>query len=101
MKKMLENRVENRLVKLIKEQGGLALKFDPSIMNGMPDRQVLLPYLKGRMIWVELKRPGEELRPLQAKRKKDLEAMGYQVEKLDSVKEVELFVKRLKQEYDI
>ena len=93
MKKILESSVENRLVKRIKAMGGMCLKFNPIGMAGMPDREILLP--GAITLWVELKRPGEKPRPLQLKRKKDLEALGFRVDVLDSFEEVERYIREI------
>ena len=46
----LEREVEQRLVKLAHDAHGVALKFIPDNMRGMPDRLVLLP--GGALVWV-------------------------------------------------
>lgn len=51
----LEKDVEQRLVRLIKNHGGLALKWVCPGWAGVPDRIVLLP--GGRIYFIELKRP--------------------------------------------
>lgn len=73
---MLESKVESHLCKEAKKRGGVALKFVSPGMNGVPDRIVLLP--NGKMGFVELKAPGEKPRPLQIKRMRGLEKLGFQ-----------------------
>jgi hypothetical protein len=48
-----------------------------------------------RIVFVELKRLGEELRPLQKKRKRDLEALGFKVYCLDSRPAVDAFIREV------
>lgn len=84
---MLESFLEKKLVESIKKLGGQAFKFVSPGMAGVPDRIVLLP--GGKLIFVELKKPGQKLRPLQLKRKKDLEVLGFQVEVVDSIPRIE------------
>ncbi|MEK3887468.1 VRR-NUC domain-containing protein [Bacillus sp. FSL K6-3431] len=84
---MLESYLERKFAKAIKNIGGQALKFTSPGMAGVPDRLVLLP--GGKVIFAELKKPGEKLRPLQLKRKKDLEALGFLVEVVDSIPRIE------------
>lgn len=67
--------------------GGIALKFISPGMAGVPDRLVLLP--KGKIFFVELKVPGKKLRPLQLKRKEQLESLGFKVYVIDSYKKVQ------------
>lgn len=86
---MREAEIERRFVKEIRRSGGQALKFVSPGMAGVPDRIVLLP--GGKVFFAEIKRPGEKLRPLQEKRKRDLEELGFKVEVVDStdrIKEV-------------
>lgn len=79
---MLESKIEEKLKKEIEKLGGLSLKFTSPGMAGVPDRLVLLP--KGRIYFVELKAPGQKLRPLQLKRKEQLESLGLKVYVIDS-----------------
>ena len=79
---MLERDVEKRLVQMTRRKGGLALKFVSPGMDGVPDRLVLLP--EGHMAFVELKAPGKVPRPLQVKRKRQLETLGFQVYVIDN-----------------
>jgi hypothetical protein len=55
-------------------------------MNGVPDRLVLLP--NGKAGFCELKAPGKQMRPLQVKRKQQLEALGYPVFCVDSFEQI-------------
>lgn len=84
---MLESYLEKKFAEAIKKTGSLPLKFTSPAMAGVPDRIVLIP--GGKVIFAELKKPGEKLRPLQLKRKKDFEALGFQVEVVDSIKRIE------------
>ncbi len=83
---MKEAQIERALVKAVKGMEGLALKFVSPGMDGVPDRIVLLPY--GRLAFVELKAPGKQLRPLQVKRKGQLEALGFSVYCVDAVEQI-------------
>lgn len=84
--------MEKRLVREIEKLGGEALKFN-STKSGMPDRLILTP--KGRAYFVEMKKPGEKPRPLQLKRKKDLEILGFQVKVIDSIEQINVFIKEV------
>lgn len=86
---MREKEIEQKLVKEVRRSGGLCPKFTSPGMAGMPDRLVLMP--EGKMAFVELKAPGRKMRPLQIRRKRQLENLQYRVFCLDSengIKEV-------------
>ena len=72
---MRESTVERRLVTEVKMRGGIAPKFVSPGLDGVPDRLVLLPH--GQLAFVELKAPGQKLRPLQVRRIEQLRALGY------------------------
>lgn len=78
---MREKTIEQKLVKAVKAVGGIALKLTCPGWGGVPDRLILLP--DTRLAFVEVKAPGETLRPLQVKRKRQLEALGYSVYCID------------------
>ena len=79
---MREKEIESALVKRVKENKGLCLKFTSPSMTGIPDRIILLP--KSRMGFVETKRPGGEPRPIQKKRIKQFKDLGFKVYVLDN-----------------
>lgn len=84
--KVRERDIERKLVAEVKKNGGLALKFTSPGMNGMPDRLVLFP--GGRFAFVELKAPGRKLRPLQVRRKRQLEQLGFKVYCIDNIAQI-------------
>ena len=81
-----EKYVEQKLVTEAKKMGGLAVKFVSPGLDGVPDRLVLFP--EGKMAFAELKAPGKKLRPLQEKRKRTLEALGFRVYVIDKVEQI-------------
>jgi hypothetical protein len=83
---MREKAVEQKLVQAVKNMGGLALKFVSPGYDGVPDRLVLLP--PGKMAFIEVKAPGKQLRPLQVRRKQQLERLGFKVYCLDSPEQI-------------
>lgn len=83
---MREKQIERKLSIAAKNMGGIALKFVSPGFDGMPDRIVLLPH--GRLAFIELKAPGKKLRPLQEKRKQQLEALGFSVFVIDSIEQI-------------
>ena len=83
---MKEKIIEKKLVKTVKEAGGIAPKLICPGFDGMPDRIVLLP--GGRMGFVEVKAPGKVPRPLQEARHRMLRRLGFQVYLLDAVDQI-------------
>lgn len=83
---MTEKYIEQKLVRAAKDLGGIAPKFVCPGLDGVPDRIVLLP--TGRIAFVELKAPGQKLRPLQVRRKRQLEALGFLVYCIDGIEQI-------------
>lgn len=83
---MRENVIERQLAMAVKKMGGMAVKFVSPGLDGVPDRIVLLPDKK--MAFVELKAPGKKLRPLQQKRRRQLEALGFPVYVIDGAEQI-------------
>ena len=81
-----EREIERKLVEAVRKTGGLALKFVSPGWSGAPDRIVLLP--GGKAGFVEVKAPGKKPRPLQIRRKKQLEQMGFKVFVLDGTGQI-------------
>ena len=84
---MREYVIEDAFRDEVTRRGGLALKFTSQTMNGLPDRLVLL--LGGKAAFVELKAPGRIMRPLQIKRKEQLEALGFPVFCVDRFEQIQ------------
>ena len=70
---MREKTIEAKLVKAVRIMGGLAPKFVSPGFDGVPDRLVLLP---------------KALRPLQIRRKRQLETLGFPVYRIDSPEQI-------------
>ena len=83
---MREKTLETLLVRTVKSMGGLAPKFVSPGFDGMPDRIVLLPH--GKMAFVEVKAHGKKPRPLQVRRKSQLESLGFSVHCLDDATQI-------------
>lgn len=78
---MREREIEAMLRQKVKALGGMALKFVSPGVSGVPDRIILLP--GGKIAFCELKAPGKKMRPLQLRRKRQLEALGFPVYCID------------------
>ncbi len=74
---MLEKDVEKRLIKPVRQLGGLCLKFETPGFTGVPDRIILLP--GGRVLFVETKAPGKVERPRQEYVQGLLRQLGFTV----------------------
>ena len=83
---MRESAIEKKLAEAARRRNGMAPKFVSPGLDGVPDRLVLLP--GGKMAFVELKAGGKALRPLQARRKRQLEALGFKVYCVNDVEQI-------------
>lgn len=87
-----EKKIEQRLVKKVKEKGGLCLKWVSPSMTGVPDRLV---FHNSKVIPVELKDPKGKLSARQELMIKELQARGVQTHVLSSEQQVDEFVNSL------
>ena len=83
---MRERDVEKSLVRAVKKVGGLCPKFVSPGMDGVPDRIILMQ--GARIAFAEIKAPSKKMRPLQVKRKRQLEALGFQVYCIDNTEQI-------------
>ena len=90
---MRESKIEKSLKNKVQNMGGIALKFVSPGIAGVPDRIVLIP--NGKVVFVELKAPGKTMRPIQLKRKSQLEYLGFKVYLIDSLQGVDSFVREV------
>lgn len=102
---MREKDIEKYLVKRVELLAGEVRKVRWVNRNSAPDRLVMLPRREiphrrpsghvvhsikaPQTIWVELKAPGEEPTPAQAREHKRLRDMGQRVEVVDSIERVD------------
>lgn len=87
---MREQQIERALHKRVGQMHGMALKCVTPGYAGVPDRLVLLP--GGKVVFVEVKSPGTKLRPLQQKRKAQLEDLGFRVIVIDGKEAIQNFL---------
>lgn len=87
---VLEKEIESKLVKMVKQTGGLCLKWVCPGWSGVPDRIVLLPGAK--VIFVETKRPkGGRVSMLQKKWGGILTGLGFKWFVLWNEEDLEMF----------
>ena len=91
---MREKQVEQKLIKAVKDVGGMCPKLVSPGTDGMPDRLVLLPGC--RIAFVEVKAPGKTPRPLQVMRHRQLRALGFPVFVLDDRSQIPHILESIK-----
>lgn len=80
---MREKIIEDKLKNAVKDKDGICLKFVSPGFDGVPDRIILMP--NGIMAFAELKAPGKKLRPIQKRRKMQLQRLGFKVFCIDDI----------------
>ena len=83
---MNEKILEHKLASAVKDMGGLCLKFVSPGLDGVPDRIILLS--GGHIGFAEIKTTGCKPRPLQIRRKKQLESLGFPVFIVDQPEQI-------------
>ena len=91
---MREKEIERKLVRAVKEVGGICPKLVSPGMDGMPDRMVLLP--RCRIGFVEVKAPGKDPRPLQTNRHRILRKLGFPVFVLDDPERIPTIIEEVR-----
>lgn len=85
-----EKVLEKYLVSEVKKLGGWAVKLLSGLVTGLPDRLILLP--SGVVAFVEVKTTGRKAIATQLVRHKQLMALGFRVEVLDSIEGINNFI---------
>lgn len=78
---MNEHHIEQALKHSVEAAGGICWKLVSPGTNGVPDRICIM---HGRVVFVELKAPGRQPRPIQHRRMKQLTDHGMSVLVVDS-----------------
>lgn len=78
-----EKVIERKLVELCKEKNGMCIKLLSNHILGLPDRLCLFP--KAQVVFVELKTTGQKPKKIQLFIHKQLRALGFRVEVIDTV----------------
>ncbi|CAB0673485.1 VRR-NUC domain-containing protein [Corynebacterium diphtheriae bv. mitis] len=85
---MNEQFIESQLKKAVEASGGLCWKLVCPGTTGVPDRICLM---NSRSVFVELKAPGKQPRPIQLRRMNQLRQQGFTtlvVDSVDAIQEV-------------
>ena len=93
---MLERDVEKALVREVRKHGGIAPKFTSPGTAGMPDRIIILP--KGKVCFVELKRPGQKPRPIQTRQMDRLTQLGCMARTIDHPNQIPRLIEEIQQQ---
>ncbi len=93
---MLEQTIEQYLVKRVKELGGKAYKFSSPSNKAVPDRLCCFP--KGIIVFVECKAPGKVPTPLQKKVHRNLRKLSHEVLVIDTKEKVDIMCEIIKEE---
>ncbi len=86
-----EAQLEQQCRRRAREEGARLVKWVSPGTPGVPDRILLIPFHEP--IFIEFKRPGGQLRPLQERWAKWLQENGFRVEKISSFVRFELLLK--------
>ena len=90
---MEEKRIEQKLVRMTSQSGGVALKFVSPGCAGVPDRLVLMP--GGKAAFVEVKASVRKPRPLQIRRISQLRRLGFRVFVVDGTEQIEEVLQKI------
>lgn len=92
--KMRERTIEGKLVRRVREMGGLCYKFVSPNNPGVPDRLVIMP--GGKVIFVELKTESGRLSAMQKWQLDEMGRRGADVRVLKGLDEVLAFAEGLR-----
>ena len=90
---MRESSIESKLVRMVRERGGLCFKFISPGKPGVPDRIVITP--AGRTVYVELKTEAGRLAAIQKWQHEELRKRGADVRTLKGLEQVKAFVEEV------
>ena len=90
---MRESSIETRLVRMVRDRGGLCFKFVSPGNPGVPDRIVITP--AGRTVYVELKTEVGRLAAIQKWQHDEMRKRGADVRTLKGLDQVKAFVEEV------
>lgn len=89
---MRESRIEEYLKQQMIALGGECFKFTSPGLKGVPDRICIFP--GGKVVFTELKRPGEKPNRMQRAVQKRLKSLKANVDVVDSMEAADAFIAR-------
>ncbi len=89
----MEKEIERYFKAQLEKRGAIVFKFVSPGQAGVPDRMVLLP--GGRVVFAEMKAPGQKPRPLQRAVFARMERAGHRVYVIDSKAAVKKFIEEV------
>ena len=90
---MRESSIESRLVRMVRDRGGLCYKFVSPGNPGVPDRIIITP--AGRTVYVELKTEVGRLAAIQKWQHEEMRKRGADVRTLKGLDQVKAFVEEV------
>ena len=90
---MRESSIEARLVRMVRDRGGLCYKFVSPGNPGVPDRIIITP--SGRTVYVELKTEVGRLAAIQKWQHEEMRKRGADVRTLKGLEQVKAFVEEV------
>ena len=81
-----EKTIEKKLMRRVKDAGGLCLKLNSPSMDGLPDRMILMP--GGKLYFAEIKKTGKLPRRNQVAALEKLTRLGFTARVVDSTEGV-------------
>lgn len=91
---MKESAIEAKLVRMVKDLGGLCFKFVSPGNPGVPDRVILLP--GGRVVFAELKTEAGRLASIQKWQLDEMRKRGADVRVLRGLDQVNAFAEEMR-----
>lgn len=87
-----EGKIQSHLMRRVKEVGGFCRKLAWEGRAGAPD---LIIIINGRVVFVEVKRPGGKPKPHQVREHERMEKRGADVRVIDNIHDADLLVAEL------
>lgn len=88
-----EAKIERKLTRWAKDQGCLSYKFSSPANRGVPDRIFIGP--TGKVLFLELKAPGERPTKLQLKHLEEIQEKGGLASWADNLEEAKVSIKQM------